>query len=91
MSEDDAENTSTINLQFIVEIHHQILTTIECFGFRPHGRHANMPILFAYNTFMHRQRRKTGLIKRVVLSPFIVVAVEFVKCNFLNADRSDRG
>ncbi|QCD93355.1 hypothetical protein DEO72_LG5g1430 [Vigna unguiculata] len=59
----------------VVDINQQILTTIECWGFHPCGKLCNMAILFACNTFMYRQRKLNGLIKRVVFGPLYKTAV----------------
>ncbi|QCD93148.1 hypothetical protein DEO72_LG5g1219 [Vigna unguiculata] len=59
----------------VVDINQQILTTIECWGFHPRGKLCNMAILFACNTFMYRQRKLNGLIKRVVFGPLYKTAV----------------
>ncbi|QCD97131.1 hypothetical protein DEO72_LG6g1841 [Vigna unguiculata] len=59
----------------VVDINHQILSTIECCGFRHRGKLCNMAILFACNTFMYRQRKLNDLIKRVVFSPLHTIVV----------------
>ncbi|XP_027927659.1 uncharacterized protein LOC114184552 [Vigna unguiculata] len=61
--------------QTVVDINHQILTTVECCGFRPRGKLSNMAILFAYNNFMYRQRKLNGVIKRVVFGTLYTTVV----------------
>ncbi|QCE06925.1 sentrin-specific protease 1 [Vigna unguiculata] len=56
--------------QTVVDINQQILTTVDCCGFRPRGKLSNMAILFACNNFMYRQRKLNGVIKRVVFGDY---------------------
>ncbi|QCE05806.1 sentrin-specific protease 1 [Vigna unguiculata] len=61
--------------QTVVDINQQILTTVECCGFRPRGKLSNMAILFACNNFMYRQRKLNGVIKRVVFGTLYTTVV----------------